>query len=112
MLISGINERYLVNEKNKAVEITTSISSQTSYFQDRNPEHTRNSDFTRALEKATRALIEEEGRRKRFRETKDFKELQTESAGKTPEWVETMTHVSQWETGRATRMDLLVKTGW
>lgn len=115
MLVSGVGLYSNVNyDGNRAVEKALSTSSGTSYYQDRNPERTRNSDFAKALQTAQSELFNREKKIRDFKKTDDYEKLQAQKSAEIPGWVETVMHVSEWETTeRAHRpMDLLAKTGW
>lgn len=116
MVISGVGliSPNLESENKRAVEKASSTSKESYYYQDKNPERTRNNDFARALQKAQSDLQKRDYKKRKFKESDDYHELQRMQPKEIPSWVETITHVSEWDTsGYAPRpMDLLTKTGW
>lgn len=112
MLISG-TELLSAYSANRAVEKVANASKSSSYYQDESPERTKNSDFARVFSNAQSVLQNRDRKLRRFRESDDYEELQKIQPEEAPSWVETITHVSEWEPSRRARpMDLLAKTGW
>ena len=114
MFISGIEFFNMFAEsENRAVEKTSSTSKESSYYQDQNPDRTRNNDFARALSKAQSDIQNRDRKLRRFKMSEDYEELQKMQPEETPSWVETVMHVSEWETSKRARpQDLLAKIGW
>lgn len=105
--ISNSSERV-----NEAVKKTSGSSPEPGYFQDQNPENTKNNDFSRALRGAQQELADRDRRIRKLHQSEDLKALQSEQT-ELPDWVETALRVSEWNTHNAQiPQDILRKKGW
>ena len=112
MLVSRLgNDVSLAYGERRAVGRADGISGKASYYQDQNPENTRNSDFGRAFKEANAKLLESQGRLERLRRSEDLTQVQASQPAEAPNWVESLTHVSEWETRSVQRTQFL-RTGW